>query len=124
MPKLAEKSFNDLYLKNLKPGAQRRDYYDAAQRGLGIRVAPSGLKTWFVMRRVSERMTRKTLGRYPELSLSQARITAGELLSDMAKGRVPTRRVAPVFSAVMLDWFEKDQKGKRGIAEKRRALVG
>ena len=98
------------------------DYYDAAQRGLGIRVAPSGLKTWFVMRRVSERMTRKTLGRYPELSLSQARITAGELLSDMAKGQVPARKVVPVFAAVMEDWFEKDQKGKRGIAEKRRAL--
>ncbi len=76
MPKLAEKSFTDLYLKNLKPGPHRKDYYDAAQRGLGIRVAPSGLKTWFVMRRVNARMTRKTLGRYPELSLSEARIKA------------------------------------------------
>ena len=45
MPKLAERSFTDLYLKNLKPDRQRRDYFDAAQRGLGIRVAPSGLKT-------------------------------------------------------------------------------
>src|SRR3954468_24566957 len=52
---------------------------------LGIRVAPSGVKTWFVMRRVNARMTRKTLGRYPELSLSEARIQAGELLTDMAK---------------------------------------
>ncbi len=122
MPKLADKSFTDLYLKNLKPLRQRRDYFDAAQRGLGIRVAPSGLKTWFVMRRVHTRMTRKTLGRYPDLSLSEARLQAGELLSDMAKGHKPERKFAPVFSAVMLDWFDKDQKGKRGIAEKRRAL--
>ena len=122
MPKLAEKSFTDLYLKKLRPSSQRRDYFDAAQRGLGLRVAPSGLKSWFVMRRVNSRMTRKTIGRYPELSLSEARIKASDLLSDMAKGRVPTRREAVVFSAVMLDWFEKDQKGKRGIAEKRRAL--
>ena len=74
MPKLAPKSFTDLYLKNLKCDRQRKDYFDAAQRGLGIRIAPSGLKTWFVMRRVNTRMTRKTLGRYPELSLSEARI--------------------------------------------------
>ncbi len=40
----------------------------------------------------------------------------------MAKGRAPMRKIVPVFSAVMIDWFEKDQKGKRGIAEKRRAL--
>src|SRR5262245_6372209 len=122
MPRLAEKSFSDLYLKNLKPLALRRDYFDAAQRGLGIRVAPSGTKTWFVLRRVNSRMTRKTLGRYPDLSLSEARIKAGELLSDMAKGRVPARKVVPLLGDVVADWFEKDQIGKRGIAEKRRAL--
>ena len=122
MPKLAEKSFTDLYLKTLKRDRQRRDYFDAAQRGLGIRVAPSGLKTWFVMRRVNSRMTRKTLGRYPELSLSEARIKAGDLLSDMAKGQVQARKVVPVFAAVMEEWFAGDQKGKRGIGEKRRAL--
>ena len=122
MPRLADKSFTDLYLKNLKPGQHRKDYYDAALRGLGIRVAPSGLKTWFVMRRVSARMTRKTLGRYPEISLSEARIKASDLLSEMAKGRAPVRKIVPVLSAVVIDWFEKDQKGKRGISEKRRAL--
>ena len=116
MPKLAEKSFTDLYLKNLKPDRQRRDYFDAAQRGLGIRVAPSGLKTWFVMRRVNSRMTRKTLGRYPELSLSEARIKAGDLLSDMAKGQVQARKVVPVFAAVMEDWFDRDQKGNAALA--------
>ena len=122
MPKLVEKSFTDLYVKALKRDRQRRDYYDAAQRGLGIRVAPSGLKTWFVMRRVNLRMTRKTLGRYPELSLSEARIKAGDLLSDMAKGRVEARKVVPVFAAAMEEWFAGDQKGKRGVGEKRRAL--
>ena len=110
MPKLAEKSFNDLYLKNLKPGLQRKDYYDAAQRGLGIRVAPSGLKTWFVMRRVNARMTRKTLGRYPELSLSEARIKAGDLLSDMAKGHVPERKIVPVL---LLSWKNGSRRTKR-----------
>jgi integrase len=75
------------------------------------------------MRRVNSRMTRKTLGRYPELSLSEARIQAGDLLSDMAKGRVEARKAVPVFAAVMEEWFARDQKGKRGIGEKRRALA-
>ena len=122
MPRLAEKSFTDLYLKNLKPGQHRKDYYDAAQRGWAFASHPPGSRHGSSMRRVNARMTRKTLGRYPELSLSEARIKAGELLSDMAKGRAPVRRTVPVFSAVMTDWFEKDQKGKRGVAEKRRAL--
>ena len=67
-------------------------------------------------------MTRKTLGRYPELSLSEARVKAGDLLSDMAKGHVEARKAVPVFAAVLEEWFARDQEGKRGIGEKRRAL--
>src|SRR4051794_15112328 len=74
------------------------------------------------MRRVNSRMTRKALGRYPEISLSEARITAGELLSDMARGQVPARKVVPNFAAVMQEWLARDQEGKRGIGEKLRAL--
>src|SRR4051812_45235631 len=86
MPKLSNKSFTDLLLKKLKPGPARRDYFDAATRGLGIRVSPSGTKTWFVMRRVRGRMSRYTLGRYPEMSLATARMAAIESLGSMQEG--------------------------------------
>ena len=87
MPKLSNKTFTDLLLKKLKPGLARRDYFDAAIRGLGIRVAPSGTKTWFAMRRVRGRMTRHKLGRYPEMSLASARAEATEALGVMDRGK-------------------------------------
>ncbi|MEZ5783204.1 MAG: Arm DNA-binding domain-containing protein [Rhizobiaceae bacterium] len=90
MPKLAERAFTDIYLRSLK-SEKRRDYYDAAQRGLGLRVAPSGLKTWFVMRRVAGRQTRFVLGRYPEINLAAARQKAVSVLEDMAVGK-PVKR--------------------------------
>lgn len=122
MPKLAEKAFSDVYLRGLK-NAERKDYYDAAQRGLGVRVAPSGIKTWFVMRRVNGRQTRVTIGRYPEIGLAAARQEAAQLLETLAAGK-PAKKVAVrTFGEVMEEWLVRDQKSKRSAEEKRRALT-
>jgi integrase len=123
MPKLAGKAFTDTYLRSLKPESVRRDHYDAVQRGLGLRVAPSGLKSWFVMRRVNSRMTRTTLGRYPEVPLADARKKAEAVLEQIAKGHSPKKAKVPAFAAVLDDWLTRDQKGKRSVDEKRRALA-
>ena len=123
MPKLAEKAFTETWLRNLKTGMSRRDHYDAGQRGLGIRVAPTGLKSWFVMRRVGGKMTRITIGRYPEIKLAEARQKAGSLLEHMTRGNIPARLIVPTFQEALELWFQRDQNGKRGIAEKRRAMA-
>lgn len=121
MPKLAERAFSDAYLRALR-SEQRKDHYDAAQRGLGLRVAPSGLKTWFVMRRVAGRQTRVVIGRYPEIGLAAARQKAATVLEDIAAGKQIKRAPTPKFSEVVADWLAKDQKSKRSVEEKRRAL--
>ena len=41
--------------------------YSTPVRGLGLRVATSGTKSWFIMRRFKGRMLRSTFGRYPDL---------------------------------------------------------
>ena len=69
MPKLVSKPLTDLAVRKARPKEKRYDLYDAALRGFGVRVSTSGAKTWFVMRRVNERMVRYSLGRYPEYSL-------------------------------------------------------
>lgn len=122
MPKLAERALSDAYLRSLKT-TERRDFFDAAQRGLGLRAAPSGLKTWFVMRRVDGRQKRVTIGRYPEIGLAAARQEAARLLEDLAAGKAPKRTSSPTFAAVMEDWLARDQKAKRTTDEKRRALT-
>ncbi len=80
MPKLVSKPLTDLAARKARPKDKRYDLYDAALRGFGVRVATSGAKTWFVMRRVNGRMVRHTIGRYPEWSLAEARDKASEAL--------------------------------------------
>lgn len=121
MPKLAERALSDAYLRTLKV-TERKDHYDAAQRGLGLRAAPSGLKTWFVMRRVGGRQKRFTIGRYPEMGLATARQEAARLLEDIVAGKPTKRKSVSTFAAVMQDWLARDQNSKRSLEEKRRAL--
>lgn len=122
MPKLADRAFSDAYLRMLST-TERKDHYDATQRGLGLRVAPSGLKTWFVMRRMNGKQTRFTIGRYPEMGLAVARQTAARLLEDLAAGKPPKQVPRPTFAVVMEDWLTRDQSLKRSLDEKRRALT-
>ncbi len=123
MPKLADKAFTDVMLRRLKPRPTRYDLFDAALRGLGLRVAPTGTKSWFVMRRISGRMKRVTLGRYPDLSLSDARLRAGPVLSSMADGSLPVPQDVPTFEMVFEDWMRRDQDGNRSSFGVRRALT-
>ena len=80
MPKLAQQALTELTVKKAKPADKRYDLFDASVRGLGLRVATSGTKSWFMMRRFNGRMLRTTFGRYPEVSLALARLKALSLL--------------------------------------------
>lgn len=122
MPKLSSKALTDTTIRNLKIGKTRIDHFDAVQRGLGLRVAPSGLKSWFVMRRINGKMRRISIGRYPEVTLSAARKKAADLLDNIATGNNPAMKAAPTFEVALKDWFDREQDRKRGASEKRRAL--
>lgn len=69
----------DLSVRALKPTAKYTSYMDTTTRGFGIRV---GLhtKTWIVVRDKSR--VRLVIGKYPDLSLSEARTEAKKLLSE------------------------------------------
>ena len=66
-------ALTDLYLRTLKPRVARFEVTDAKAHGLRIRVSPSGKKTWVFMFRQHGRLYRKTLGRYPTVTLAAAR---------------------------------------------------
>ena len=62
------------FIDSIKPPAEgRTEYWDANTPGFGLRVAPSGRKTWVVMYRAGGRLRRLSLGTYPALSLRSAR---------------------------------------------------
>ena len=72
----AIKRLTDLAVQRLRsPRSGQIDYWDATEPGFGVRVSHSGRRSFVLMVRVrgSDRLRRFTLGRYPALSLADAR---------------------------------------------------
>lgn len=76
--------FTDRWLQSpaLAPKAGRAEFVDGLCPGLHLRVTANGTKTFSVMYRSGGRLMRRTLGRYPRISLRSARRTALDQLRD------------------------------------------
>jgi integrase len=88
--------FSDRYLKSLKPAeaGKRVVHWDAAKPSFGCRVTDHGVISFFVMRRMQGKPqpVRVVLGRYPDVSLAQARKLATAALGDLVSGVHPKAR--------------------------------
>ncbi|WOL41365.1 integrase arm-type DNA-binding domain-containing protein (plasmid) [Pyramidobacter sp. YE332] len=69
-----------------KPEAKAYVLADTAN-GLYLRVYPSGLKKWVIRTRIGGVEARRTIGRYPDMSLKDARIEASNIAEDLLNGR-------------------------------------
>jgi integrase len=81
--------FNKTSLENLPLPAQatRATYYDTEVLGLQLRVTDRGVKSFCVFRRSKRgRPERITIGRFPTLSVEQARAKAKRYLADLGEG--------------------------------------
>jgi integrase len=78
-------------VKGLSAGsAVRTDYFDTDVTGFGLRVTASGIKTWIYIYRIHTRPRRYTIGRYPDLSLADARDRAKTARNEVARGVDPS----------------------------------
>ena len=86
--------------------AQKR-YYDTILKGFGVRVTSGGSKAFFIEKLVNKKLRRITLGRYPELTVEQARKQAQKLLGQIAIGIDPIaeRREKKVKSITLKETF-------------------
>jgi len=84
---------NDKSIRNAKPKdvVYRLRDGNVVCRGLGITVAPSGAKAFFISYTSPETGKRKqiTLGKYPQLSLREARLNAVETRNKVDAGQDP-----------------------------------
>jgi integrase len=78
----------------------RAEYADALCPGLHLRIGSRGTKTFSAMMRVNGRLQRRTIGRYPLLSLAQARTAALDMMRKAAEG-IDTRQPAPGHAAAL-----------------------
>src|SRR6266849_9100934 len=130
-PDMPRIRFNDRAIRALDPPAKGQvDYFDSAGAlpGFALRVTAKGVKAWTVLYRQGGRLRRLTLGRYPLVSLADARSKAREALAAVVQGGDPAsektaRREAPTFAEVAQEYIEREAKARnRSWREKERKL--
>lgn len=72
------------------PPGKRVEYHDSETKGLCLRVTDSGAKSFCVFRRVQGKVTRITIGPFPDVSVEQARRKAEEINGAIAQGKDPS----------------------------------
>lgn len=90
MPKIKGLFFStDREIQNLKPQDKRYSIKDKLNNGLFIEVKESGIKSWHYRYSLAGKQERLVIGRYPDLSLKDARQIRDESASLVAKGISP-----------------------------------
>jgi integrase len=91
---MAEKiNFTQDRIRNLPtPKEGRVEYYDIKVPKLTCRVSSTGVKSFVLIKWTGKTMQRVTLGRFPDLSVSDAQKKAQAALTELAQGINPTEK--------------------------------
>src|SRR5579863_10016417 len=113
MPKAPKNArfFTQRSLVALKPTGAQVDYMAVGVEGFGIRVYPSGRKTFFVRYRRGRGFRRFTIGDFPRTSLREARAEAEAIIGRVADGGDPQgsreeARAAQTFGELAASYLE------------------
>lgn len=113
----------------------RREIPDGALPGFYLIVQPSGKKSWAVRYRIAGKPKKMTIGPYPRLDLSEARVAARQALKEVSERNDPAVMKAAAkeeelsfstysFSKVAADFIDKYAKRRnRTWAETERLLA-
>lgn len=111
--------FTKTKLESLPPAERGQvEYGDTIVNGLRIRIGTSGVKSFCISRKRNGKFIRATLGRFPDLTIDNARAKALEMLGDVATtGRNPNveKRVNEKASVTLADALDAyiDNRGHR-----------
>ena len=124
-------AFTDSKVKNLKPTPLRRIVWEEGQTCLGLRITPTGKKSFIYMYRHETRPRMLTLGQYPALTLADARVQLAKAKALLAKGMDPGSlhlqtkaeyQGAPTLTGLAEEYIEKRSKNKKAWKEEKRIL--
>ena len=119
---MASKKLTDSRVKALRPKAKRYEVWDktGATGSFGLRVSPAGKKSFIAMYRHQGVLRRWTIGRYPQMSVSEAReafIAAMHRLerhgTDPAAEKIARRRAeekAPTVATLADRYIQRHDK--------------
>jgi hypothetical protein len=112
----------DRFCQHAKSAAPQTDYFDEAVTGLALRVTRQGTKSWTFHYTRAGRRGRKTLGRYPAVSLASARGLASETAVAVAEGRDPRHSAGSMTVAALAERYIAAVAGKRSAKEIERRI--
>ncbi|WP_103643536.1 tyrosine-type recombinase/integrase [Campylobacter concisus] len=108
MPKLS-RQLTITQFKNLKP--KEKPYFVSDGDNLLVKIMPNGTKFFIYEFRENDKRHRLTLGKYDEMSLSEARDKRSELRSKLNQGESLTQTAEKTkFKAVFEAWYKTKSK--------------
>jgi len=134
-----KRKLSDRTLQSLKPRSELYDVWDSTTPGFGVRISPSGRKTFVLAAHVPGKSgTRRALGEYGVISLAEAREKAAEWKKLIKRGVDPAdeearqraaeqRKRANTLAAVSEDFIRKklprERRGKEAERDIRREFL-
>ncbi len=122
-------ALTELAVNRLSKKAKRYEVQDG--KGLFVRVAPSGTKTWIFRYRFDGRRRRMSLGQFPGIGIGEARKRHGEAIKQLQNGIDPGQvekekkakmKAAPTVSE-LLDEFYKVELSQKPSGDERKRLI-
>lgn len=118
-----KRHLTDASVQRIKPpAAGQLEIFDLGYPGLALRIGHGGAKTFEVFYRVGGKLRRETLGRWPAITLADARMAWRKAREAIAKGEDPSRRdgakaPAMVFEFVVEEWLKRDQSKNKASSQ-------
>jgi integrase len=101
------------------PESGQAFYRDDMLKGFALRVTSGGVKSFVIEKRINGKVKRKTLGRFGELTVEQARKEAQKFLGQVASGQDPIteKKEALTKSVTLKEAFDIYLKVRSGLKE-------
>ena len=92
------------------PAGGRATYHDTECNGLTLRVTDAGAKSFILQRRINGKPERVTLGRFPEMTIEQARKAAAGAHVKINDGTSPNavKRAERARAATLADVLDAE----------------
>lgn len=123
--------FTDLALQRLRPPTKRTIVWDDGGNGFGLRLSPSGTKTFVYMYRHGTRKRMMTLGEFPAVTLAEARRKHATAWEQHKRGMDPAERqivakrtlkAEPTVRELLAEYQERELAQRRSGPEIYRML--
>jgi hypothetical protein len=123
-------SITKRFVDSITPGSKETEYWDEKIPGFGIRVKPSGVKSYVIRYRTPSGQRRLTLGQHGRITPDQARELAKKRFHEISQQKDPSAqrredREAPTIQVVAERYLTEyaEVHNKSGTARETRRLL-